>query len=117
MAETGPAGLPESFFDLIKTSGLPVLVDFWAEWCGPCRVVSPSIQRLASQYKGRLLTVKVNIDRRPNIAEAFQVQSIPTIMLFWKGEPRLRLVGAYPYETLDQGIRESWPADAGAAAP
>jgi thioredoxin-like negative regulator of GroEL len=71
------------------------------------------IQRLALEYSGRLLTVKVNVDRRPNIAETFQVQSIPTIMLFWKGEPRMRLTGAYPYETLNQGIRENWPADAG----
>ncbi len=104
--------LPDSFFELIQIADKPVLVDFWAEWCGPCRIVSPVIQRLAREYSGRLLTVKVNIDRRPNIAETFQVASIPTIMLFWKGEPRMRLTGAYPYEILNRGIRDNWPADA-----
>ncbi len=107
--------LPDSFFDLINTSDRPVLVDFWAEWCGPCRVVSPSIERLAHEFSGKLLTVKVNVDKRPNIAETFQVQSIPTIVLFWKGEQKMRLTGAYPYDALRSALVESWPKDAGEA--
>ncbi len=103
---------PDSFFDLIKTSDRPVLVDFWAEWCGPCRVVSPTIERLAHEFSGKLLTVKVNVDKRPNIAETFQIQSIPTIVLFWKGEPKMRLTGAYPYDALRSSLVESWPKDA-----
>jgi thioredoxin 1 len=102
-------GLPGSFFELIRVSDMPVLVDFWAEWCGPCRIVSPSIERLAHENTGRFLTVKVNVDRKPDVAQIFEVQGIPTIMLFWKGEPRMKLTGAYPYEIILQNIQESWP--------
>ena len=106
-------GLPASFFELVRTSTVPVLVDFWAEWCGPCRVVSPTIERLARENHGRILTVKVNVDRKPQVAQAFEVQGIPTIMLFWRGEPRMRLTGAYPYEAILQNIQENWPHGAG----
>jgi thioredoxin 1 len=104
--------LPDSFFELIKTSERPVLADFWAEWCGPCRNVSPAIDRLAHEFSGKLLTVKVNIDKRPNIAESFQVQSIPTIVLFWKGEQLMRITGAYPYDAIRSELVENWPKDA-----
>ena len=104
-------GLPASFFELVRLAEMPVLVDFWAEWCGPCRTVSPSIERLAHEYTGRLLTVKVNVDRRPQVAQAYDVQGIPTIMLFWKGEARMRLTGAYPYEAILQNIEENWPRE------
>jgi thioredoxin len=104
-------GLPASFFDLVRMAEMPVLVDFWAEWCGPCRTVSPSIERLAHEFSGRLLTVKVNVDRRPQVAQAYEVQGIPTIMLFWKGEARMRLTGAYPYEAILQNIEENWPRE------
>ena len=113
MSNDQPATLPGSFFDLIRVSNLPVLVDFWAEWCGPCRVVSPSIERLAHENAGRILTVKVNVDRKPQIAQVYEVQGIPTIMLFWKGEAHMRLTGAYPYELILQNIQENWPKGAG----
>jgi len=106
-------GLPGSFFELVRTSEMPVLVDFWAEWCGPCRIVSPTIERLARENHSRLLTVKVNVDRRPQVAQAYEIQGIPTIMLFWRGEPRMRLTGAYPYEAILQNIQENWPRGAG----
>jgi len=107
--------LPGSFFELIRVSDLPVLVDFWAEWCGPCRTVSPAIERIAREYAGRVLTVKVNVDHKPNVAQAYEVQGIPTIMLFWRGECHMRLTGAYPYEAILQNIQENWPQEAGPA--
>ena len=109
-------GLPASFFELVRVAHMPVLVDFWAEWCGPCRTVSPAIERLAHEYSGRLLTVKVNVDRRPQVAQAYEVQGIPTIMLFWKGEARMRLTGAYPYEAILENIEQNWPRE-GAPRP
>lgn len=105
--------LPASFADLVSSSQLPVLVDFWAEWCRPCRMVGPTIERLARDYTGRLLTVKVNIDRRPRVAERYAVDSIPTIMLFWQGEPVMRLLGARAYEEIKGEIERFLPPPPG----
>jgi len=112
MHEGSHGQLPASFFELVRFSAKPVLAEFWAEWCDPCRLVSPAIERLAREYAGQLLTVKVNVDKKPLVAQAYEVQGIPTIMLFWKGEPRMRLTGAYPYEAIKQNLRENWPRDA-----
>lgn len=96
--------LPKSFQDLIIRSDMPVLVDFWAEWCGACKMVSPAIQRIASELKSKILTVKINVDKKPSIAAQYQIQSIPTIMLFSKGKVVMRLEGALPYDALKSEI-------------
>jgi thioredoxin 1 len=101
--------LPKSFHDLIATADKPVLVDFWAEWCGPCRMVSPAVERIAHEFAGRLLTVKINIDQKPDIAAQYAVQSIPTIILFRQGQPVVRMVGAQSYEEIRRQIEGHLP--------
>jgi len=101
--------LPGSFEKLITESDMPVLVDFWAEWCGACRMVSPVIQRIAGEFKGRLLAVKVNVDQKQHLAAKYQTTSIPTIMMFYKGDVLMRLTGAYPYDALKTEILKHLP--------
>ena len=101
--------LPKSFDALINDSELPVLVDFWAEWCGPCGMVSPAIQRIASEFKGRVLTVKVNVDQKPHVAAQYRISSIPTIMLFHRGQVLMSLAGALPYEALRAEVAKHLP--------
>jgi thioredoxin len=103
--------LPKSFDDLIKTSGKPVLVDFWADWCAPCKMLSPSIARIAKDLKGRLITIKINVDNKPVIAARYKIQSIPTVMMFWKGRDIMRLQGALPYDALLAEVEKHYPAD------
>jgi thioredoxin 1 len=101
--------LPKSFFDLIEQSDKPVLVDFYADWCVPCKIVSPLVQRISKEYSGKLITIKINVDLKQDIASKYEVQGIPTIMMFYKGEPIMRLVGAHPYESLKSNIEASLP--------
>ncbi len=101
-----PTSLPKSFDELINQSESPVLVDFWAEWCGACKMVSPTIQRMASEYKGKLLTVKVNVDQKPHISGRYQITSIPTIMMFHRGQILMRVTGALPYEALKSEVEK-----------
>jgi thioredoxin len=102
-------GLPPSFAALVEESEKPVLVDFYADWCGPCKMVSPAIQRLASENKGRFVTVKINTDRKQELAGRYDITGIPTIMLFHKGRVLMRLSGAHPYENLKAEIEKALP--------
>ena len=95
---------PKSFFNLIQQSNVPVVVDFWAPWCGPCKMVSPALEQLAREFKGKLIVVKINVDEKQHIAGQYQIQSIPTIMMFFKGNTLMRLTGALPYESIKQEV-------------
>lgn len=85
-----------NFEQEVLNSSLPVLVDFWAPWCGPCLMVAPVIEQLAEIYQGKLKVVKVNVDENPAISARFQIMSIPTLILFKDGKPVDSVIGALP---------------------
>ena len=84
----------DSFSDDVLTSDTPVLVDFWATWCGPCKMVAPVLEEIASEKSGSLTIAKLDVDENPATARDFQVVSIPTMILFKDGQPVKRIVGA-----------------------
>ena len=89
-----------NFKEEVLDSNIPVLVDFWAPWCGPCRMVAPVVEEVAELYKEQLKVVKVNTDENPTIANNYGVRSIPTLMVFKEGDKKDMLVGAVPRTTL-----------------
>lgn len=87
--------LTDSTFDEeIKGADAPVLVDFWAEWCGPCKMIAPVLEEIANEHPGKIRIAKLNVDENLEISRRFEVMSIPTLILFKDGEPQLRLIGA-----------------------
>ena len=95
-----------NFATEVLQSPLPVLVDFWAAWCGPCRAVAPTVEALASEYAGKLKVVKLDVDESGDVAGQFGVQSIPTLILFKGGQPVERLVGNYPKPAIVSKIQQ-----------
>lgn len=85
-----------NFQELVKNSDKPVLVDFWAEWCGPCRMVGPIVEELSKEYDGKAVVGKVNVDHNPNISMEFGIRNIPTILFFKNGQVVDKQVGAVP---------------------
>jgi len=95
----------KSFSELISSPGMPVLVDFYADWCGPCKTMAPILEQVAAQHQGKLKVIKIDVDRNQAAAQQFRVQSIPTLILFHKGQPVWRQAGVVPAPQLTQALQ------------
>lgn len=99
-------GTSENFNEVINGE-LPVLVDFWATWCGPCRMVAPFIEQLADEYEGRVTFMKVNVDEEPELCEKYRISSIPNLVLFKDGDIVDQSAGARPKPLIAQFIEQA----------
>ena len=95
----------KSFAELIDSPGMPVLVDFYADWCGPCKTMAPILQQFAAQQQGKLRIIKIDVDKNQAVAQKYRVQSIPTLILFSKGQPVWRQAGVVPAPQLTQAVQ------------
>jgi thioredoxin len=94
----------EEFDELVQGAGVPVLVDFWAAWCGPCRMVAPELEKLANERGGKVVVAKVDTDALPDVAGRFGIRSIPTMVLMRDGREEKRLSGAMPVSAIAAGF-------------
>lgn len=106
-----------SFKQDVLESEIPVLVDFWAPWCGPCRMVAPVVEEIAEQYEGKVKVVKVNTDENSNVASKYGIRSIPTLMIFKDGERVDMVVGAVPKTTLANTLEKYITENQGTSEP
>jgi len=97
--------LTEANFDRLSAADKPMLVDFWATWCGPCRIMDPVVEKLAAKYSGKVLFGKVNVDEEMNISSRYQVFSIPTFMIFKNGQPLDAVIGAVGEASLERLVK------------
>ena len=93
-----------TFDQVVGGNALPVLVDFWAPWCGPCRAIAPTVERLAQEFAGRAVVAKLNVDENPRAAQLFGISGIPALLVFQGGQVVERLLGAQPAPALRQAL-------------
>ena len=99
----------DDFADVVEQSTSPVVVDRWAPWCAPCRIVSPALEQLSREFAGKVKLVKVNVDQAPKLSQRFTIQAIPTLLLFRHGEVIARQTGAAPVHTLRSWLEQALP--------
>ena len=100
-----PINVNEADFQAeVLDSDIPVLVDFWADWCGPCKMVAPVVEKLAADYDGKVKVAKVDVDTNPQLSGTYGVRSIPTLLIFQQGEPVEQVVGALPERALEDKL-------------
>ncbi|WP_114313470.1 thioredoxin [Thermus caldifontis] len=107
-----PIEVTDANFDQTLSGHPLVLVDFWAEWCAPCRMIAPILEELAREYAGKVLVAKLDVDENPKTAMRFRVMSIPTVILFKNGQPVEVLVGAQPKRNFEAKIQKHLPPSA-----
>lgn len=95
-----------TFDEAVLDSDIPVLVDFWATWCGPCRVLGPVLDRVSAKFEGKLKVAKVNVDEQMELAQYYNVNSLPTLLLFKEGEVVGQLVGGVPQTKIEALLQE-----------
>lgn len=103
---SGPVHVKDSDFDDVVKKNQLALIDFWAPWCGPCLALAPTIEELSKEYSGKVLVGKLNVDENPKTAEAFQVFSIPTLVLMKNGQEVERVVGCVPRKHIETALRK-----------
>ena len=97
----------QNFESDVHKSDIPVLVDFWAEWCGPCRMIAPIVKELASEYDGKLKVAKLDVDSLGSIAQRYKILSIPTVIIFKNGEVAAQIIGAVPKKELVSQVEKA----------
>ncbi|MFH1894820.1 MAG: thioredoxin [Patescibacteria group bacterium] len=97
----------ENFEKEIQNGKTPVLIDFWTEWCGPCQILGPILEKVAEEYKEKIVFAKVNVDSSPVSSQKYQISQIPTVVLFKGGKPASGFIGARPEEFIRQWLNEA----------